>query len=223
MTDLAAVLAIGRLTAWRLVHSRASLFGILIAALPIAFAAALRGRTGYALRSFEVEQLLLVVLPAIVVASSITSDLDDRSITYLWSRPIRRWTLLAGKLVVLSPYVIALVAIGWLAATGVGAGKLASLASIGALVCGALASTLVAAGLTIAAPRYGMLLTIIYMLVDGVIGQIPAGIRALSITHDVADLACVTHGSLLAATSSLATISVAWSMYGLRKIRSLEA
>jgi ABC-2 type transport system permease protein len=223
VTDLAAVLAIGRLTAWRLVHSRASLVGIVVAALPIAFAAALRGRTAYALRSFEVEQLLLVVLPAIVVASSIASDLDDRAITYLWSRPIPRWTLLVGKLVVLSPYVVALVAIGWLAATGVGAGKLASMPSVGALVCGAVASTLVAAGLTIAAPRYGMLLTIIYMLVDGVIGQIPAGIQALSVTHDVADLASVTHGSSLAATISLALISAAWLLYGLRKIRLLEA
>jgi hypothetical protein len=223
VTDLAAVLAIARLTAWRLVHSRALLFGIVVAALPIAFAAALRGRTGYALRSFEVEQLLLVVLPAIVVAASITSDLDDRSITYLWSRPIRRWTLVVGKLVVLSPYVAVLVAIGWLVATGVGAGKLASMPSVGALACGALVSSVVAAGLTIAAPRYGMLLTIVYMLVDGVIGQIPAGIQALSITRDVADIASVTHGSWLAATISLATITVAWSMYGLRKIRLLEA
>jgi ABC-type transport system involved in multi-copper enzyme maturation permease subunit len=223
VTNIAATLAVARLTGWRLVHSRAPLIGIVIAALPIAFAAALRGRAAYALRSFEVEQLLLVVLPSIVVAASISTDLEDRSITYLWSRPLPRWAILAGKLVVLAPYVVALVALGWIAATGVGAGKLASPATIVGLACGALATTLIAAGLAVVAPRYGMVLAIIYMLVDAVVGQIPAGIQMLSVTHDVSDLAGVTHGSPMIAAASLAIISGLWLIYGLRKIRSLEA
>jgi ABC-2 type transport system permease protein len=223
VSDAGAVLAIARLTVWRLLHSRAPLIGIVVAALPIAFAAALRGRTGYALRSFEVEQLLLVVLPAIVVAAAITADLDDRSITYLWSRPIPRWTLVAGKLVVLTPYVVALVVIGWIVATAVGAGTLASASTTLALAAGACASAFVAAGIATVAPRYGMALAIIYMLVDSVVGQIPAGIAVLSVTHDVAQLAGVGHGSPLVAASSLVAISAAWSIYGLRKIRLLEA
>jgi hypothetical protein len=223
VTDVAAVLAIARLTAWRLVHSRLPLIGIVMAALPIAFAAALRGRATYELRSFEVEQALLVVLPAIVVAASITSDLDDRAITYLWSRPIARWTLVVGKLVVLSPYVVGLVAIGWVAATAVGAGHLASGASIGALAAGAFSGTLVAAGLSVAAPRYGMVLALIYMLVDGAIGLIPASLQSLSVSHDIAALAGVTPGSSISAAASLGIISAGWLTYSLLKIRSLEA
>jgi hypothetical protein len=56
-----------------------------------------------------------------------------------------------------------------------------------------------------------------------VIGQIPAGIQALSITHDVADLAGVTRGSSISAAVSLVIIAGGWSIYGLLKIRFLEA
>ncbi len=89
MTDLAAVLAIGlkgsprggSCTAAR--RCSASSSRRCRSRLP---PRAARQSTGYALRSFEVEQLLLVVLPAIVVAASITSDLDDRSISFICGR-----------------------------------------------------------------------------------------------------------------------------------------
>ena len=74
MTDGVAIFAIARLTAWRFVHGRTPWIASIVAALPVAFAAALRGHASFATRSFEIEELLLVVLPAIAVAASITSD-----------------------------------------------------------------------------------------------------------------------------------------------------
>jgi hypothetical protein len=223
VTDGASILAIARLTAWRFVHGRMPWVGLVVAALPVAFAAALRGHASYATRSFEIEELLLVVLPAIAVAASITSDLDDRAVTYLWSRPLARWTLMVGKLVVLAPFVVALVVASWIAATAIGAGELASGATIGALAAGALGATMISAGLAIVAPRYGMVLAIVYMLCDSVVGEIPAHVQLVSITHDVAELAGVTGSSPPVAAIGLVVVSTAWLAHGLRKIGRLEA
>jgi hypothetical protein len=222
VSHAAAVFAIARLTAWRFVHGAAPWVGLFVAALPVAFAAALRTRASFALRAFELEELLLVVLPAIAVAASITSDLDDRAVTYLWSRPLARWTLIVGKLVVLAPFVVVLVVASWIAASAVGAGHLASAPTIAALAAGALAATLITAGLATAAPRYGMALAIVYMLVDGVVGQVPARMQLLSVSHDVAELARVTGSSPIAAGVGLVVIPAAWLAYGLRKIGRLE-
>jgi hypothetical protein len=223
VSDTAAVFALARLTAWRFVHGRMPWVGALVAALPIAFAAALRGHASFATRSFEIEELLLVVLPAIAVAASITSELDDRAVTYLWSRPLARWTVVVGKLVVLAPFVVALVALSWIASNAVGAGELPSLASIGGLAAGALGATMISAALAIVAPRYGMVLAIVYMLCDGVVGEIPAHIQLISITHDAGELAGVTGSSPAVAAIGLVIISSSWLAYGLRRIGRLEA
>jgi hypothetical protein len=223
VTDAAAVFAIARLTAWRFVHGRLPWVGAIVAALPIAFAAALRGHASFAERSFEIEELLLVVLPAIAVAASITSELDDRAVTYLWSRPLARWTVMVGKLVVLAPFVVALVVASWIVSTAVGAGELASAASIGGLAAGALGATMTCAGLAIVAPRYGMVLAIVYMLCDGVVGEIPAHIQLISITHDAGELAGVTGSSPAIAAIGLVIVSTAWLAYGMRRIGRLEA
>jgi hypothetical protein len=223
VSDGAAVFALARLTAWRFVHGRMPWVGALVAALPIAFAAALRGHASFATRSFEIEELLLVVLPAIAVAASITSELDDRAVTYLWSRPLARWTVVVGKLVVLAPFVVALVVLSWIVSNAVGAGELPSLASIGGLAAGALGATMISAALAIAAPRYGMVLAIIYMLCDGVVGEIPAHVQLISITHDAGELAGVTGSSPVVAAIGLVIISSSWLAYGLRRIGRLEA
>jgi hypothetical protein len=223
VSDGAAVFALARLTAWRFVHGRMPWVGALVAALPIAFAAALRGHASFATRSFEIEELLLVVLPAIAVAASITSELDDRAVTYLWSRPLARWTVVVGKLVVLAPFVVALVVLSWIVSNAVGAGDLPSLASIGGLAAGALGATMISAALAIAAPRYGMVLAIVYMLCDGVVGEIPAHRQFISITHDAGELAGVTGSSPAVAAIGLVIISSSWLAYGLRRIGRLEA
>ena len=61
---------------------------------------------------------------------------------------------MVGKLVVLAPFVVVLVVASWIVSTAVGAGELASAASIGGLAAGALGATMICAGLAIVAPRY---------------------------------------------------------------------
>lgn len=216
--------ALARVTARRFVRGRTLWICIAIALLPIAFAAALRGNRQFAKYAFQIEELMLVLLPSIVVASAVSGDLEDRAATYLWSRPLARWHLVVGKLLVLAPFVLALVVAGWLGAYAVGARQLATGAQVGALALGALAACALAAGIAVLSPRYGMVVAIVYLLCDGVVGQIPAHVQLVSIAHDVAQLAGMAGpgGGDLAAAIGLAAVPITWLAVGLSKIRRLE-
>jgi len=223
MTARAAISAIARLTWWRLAHGRGIWLAVAVAMLPIPFAIALRGHASYALRSFEIQQVVLVVLPAILIGMALAGELDDGSITYVWSRPLARWTLIAGKLVAVAPCAIGLVILSWLVTTWLGASGLPTLASIGALGAGALAATAIATALAVSSPRYGTVLALVYMLCDGVIGQIPAQLQRLSIAHDVSELAGLRGSSPLIGALSLAAILAIAIAIAIRRIGTHEA
>jgi ABC-type transport system involved in multi-copper enzyme maturation permease subunit len=167
---------------------------------------------------------LLAVLPAIFVASSLGDELEQRTSTYLWSRPIARWAVPAGKLCALVPIVIALTVGGWYAAVLAGTGSGPPVASSIALAAGCLAISLVATGIATSVPRYGMALTIGYALVDGVVGWLPFSLSELSITHQVRALAHLSGGPapLAIPVLAMAMVSGLWTGVGLLRIRRIE-
>ena len=226
MTGGASTLALSRLTARRFVRNSTPWICAVIAALPIAFSAALRGRHVQLVRMFQIEQLLLVVLPPIVIAAAITGDLEDRAATYLWSRPLARWSVVIAKLVALAPFIVALVVVSWLGAIAVGTGHLASGTQLAALAAGTLAAAMIAAGISVVVPRHGMALAIVYMLCDGMIGQLPTRMQligVISVAHDVASLAGVTTGGSSAiAAISLVIVPAIWLTIGIAKVGKLE-
>src|SRR5688572_20755275 len=126
---------IAAITLRRLVRGRALWVGGLVAGLPIAFAALLHQSnaraTGTIVDVTAFETLVLAVLPALFVASSIGEEIEDRTTTYLWSRPIPRWAVLVGKLCALVPVIIVLVLPSWVLALQVGAQVWPSAASFG--------------------------------------------------------------------------------------------
>ncbi len=228
MTGGAATLALSRLMVRRFARTSTPWICAVVAALPIAFAAALRGRHVFAIRMFQIEQLLLVVLPAIVIAAAISSDLENRASTYLWSRPLARWSVVIAKLVALTPFMVALVVVSWIGAIAIGAGEMASGAQLGALAGGTVAVAVIAAGIAVVVPRQGMALTIVYMLCDGMIGQLPTtrvqAISMVSVTHHIARLAgMVTDGSPALAGIGLVIVPAIWLAIGLMKVGRLEA
>lgn len=217
-------------TARRLLRGRALWVGAAIALLPIGFAAltAARREAGVAEAStvFSFVQLMLAVLPALFVASSIGEDIEDRTITYLWSRPIPRWSVLVGKLIATIPVVWSLVIASWIAASYAG-GNAPSAESCGALLLGGTALSIIAATIATLAPRYGMALTVVYMLFfDLPLGVMPAAIKNLSITEHgrtIADFKTVAGDSPTSAAIGIVVIGVVWASIGLWRIRRLEA
>jgi len=230
-SSLSITWTIASLTLTRLVRGRALWVSAMIAALPIAFAYVLSTRDrpddSTIVDVFAFEQLVLAVLPALFVASSIGEEIEDRTTTYLWSRPIPRWAVLAGKLLALLPIICVLSVASWFAASIAGAFAPPSAASCLALVLGGVGLSLVAAAIATLVPKYAMALTICYMLFfDLPLGVMPASIKQLSITHHVrmiADVVSIAEDSVATGVTGIATISLVWFVVGLWRIRRLEA
>lgn len=220
---------IAALTLRRLVRGRAVWISVAIALLPVAFSALVHEHhriTRRLMDLFVIEELLLAVLPAMFVASSIGEEIEDRTTTYLWSRPVGRWAILAGKLVALVPIASALLVVGWVGAVEVQFHHLPDAASVAGIAGGTLVLSLIAAGMATLVPKHGMALTIAYVLFfDLPIGALPASIRELSVTHHLRVLALGVTGddSRTVAAIGVAVIACVWGAIALWRIRRREA
>jgi ABC-type transport system involved in multi-copper enzyme maturation permease subunit len=225
-STLTTIATITRVTLLRLVRGKLLWVGLVIAALPVLVAMLIRAKADALATTFGIVRLLLVVLPPLYVASSIGEDIEDRTATYLWSRPLARWTVIAGKLVALAPVVAALVVLSWMAACTFGLGRTASTASIGALVAGTIVVACACAGIATLFPKHGMAFSIVYVLVDLTIGELPASLRTLSITHHVKLLSGLwpaqTDTSSSSSLIALAVIPAVWLALGARRIGRVE-
>lgn len=220
-----AVRTLAAITLTRIGRSKAPWIGMAIAVVPVLFAVLSQGRRELAAPAvlFQVSVLILALLPAMLVGSSIGEELDERTSTYLWSRPLPRWAVLAGKLCALTPIVIGLALASWVAAIGV-TGALPTLASCLAIVAGATAASLIAAGIATVMPRHSMAMTIVYLLADIFDGLLPFSVRELSVTYQTTVLGNLAQEPQAVAMPLIAMAMVAglWLAIGLVRIRRLE-
>lgn len=220
----AMIRTLAGVTLKRLLRGKALWIAAVLAALPVVFAAVLGARSRPATPGelFAPSLLLFAVLPALLVGASVGEEIEDRTSTYLWSRPIVRWAVLAGKLIALTPIVVALIVGGWAIAAGLSAGAPPVTAILG-LAAGAVATSLVVAGIAVVVPRHGMALTIAYMLVDLFIGELPFSVQQLAVTYHTRVLAGMDGAPAIAAPLiGLAVIAGVWTAIGLRRIRRIE-
>jgi ABC-2 type transport system permease protein len=227
---MSALAVIAALTVKRVIRGRILWVSALVALLPLAFAYILSQREetvhSAARQIFGFEQLVLAVLPALFVASSVGEEIEDRTTTYLWSRPVPRWSVLAGKLIAMVPMIWVITLASWCLASLVGTGDLPTAETCLALVLGAVALSIIAAAIATLVPRHGMALTICYMLfIDLSLGVMPAAIRFVSVTQHARVVAGMSDepeafGNALAGIAIIATL---WAIVGLHRIRRLEA
>lgn len=234
MSGVSPTWTLAAVTLRRVLRGRALWVATLIALLPIAFAYVLRrsqdpnSSQNLPAEIFAFEQLVLAVLPAMFVASSIGEDIEDRTATYLWSRPVPRWAVLAGKLVALVPIVCVLALASWSIAHFGATGEPPSAASCIALVLDGIALSCVAAALATLAARYAMALTICYMLFfDVPLGIVPAAIQNVSVTYHARVIAELRPRPVdeIAANPylAIAIIAAIWAGVALWRVRRLEA
>ena len=208
----------------RLTRGKALWIAAGLAALPVVFAVVFQAaaRPPSPSELLAPTMLLFAVLPALLVGASVGEEIEDRTSTYLWSRPIARWAVLAGKLLALTPIVAALIAGGWAIAGALATGA-PPVAAILGVAAGAVATSLVVAGIAVVVPRHGMALTIAYMLVDLFIGGLPFSVQQISITYQTRTLAGVDGAPAIAGPLiGLAVIAGVWTAIGLRRIRRIE-
>lgn len=213
-------------TLTRLRRGKALWIGALFAALPVVTAAILRAYRVSADHPgpfFLIVQLLLGLLVAMFVASSIGEEIEARTGTYLWSRPIARWAVLAGKLLALTPIVAALVVAGWYAALAIWSPAGPTAVSCVALAAGAVATCLVSAGISTLVPRHAMALTIGYLLVDNFVAVMPFSLQELALAHQMSALAGLADdAAIVTPLIALAAIAAVWTAVGLYRIRRIE-
>lgn len=219
-----ALACVARLTAQRLSRSRAPWIAVALATLPLIYAALSVDHSPEILEKvFKIEDLLLVVVPPLLVAGSIGEELEAKTASYLWSRPLARWTVIAGKLCALAPLAIATMLASWVGAIAIARGQLPPAATAGALAIGTLAIALIAAGIATLAPRQGMALAIVYVLVDFTIGNMPLSLPAISVTHHIKVVAHLADDAPGWSTLvGFVVIPMIWLWLGLRRVGRME-
>lgn len=219
-----SLLTVAGLTWTRLIRGRALVVAIVIALLPIAYCAAAGPGVGPELFVFEV--LIASVLAPMFVAASIGEEIEDRTTTYLWSRPVPRWTIIAGKLVALVPVVTAVVLGSWIVASQVAWKMMPDERTLAALAIGVAALSILSAGIASLAPRHGMALAIVYILFfDSPLGVLPATLRELSMTQQIRAISGLWkfEGELTTPLIAIALLAGAWGLIAAARIRRLEA
>jgi hypothetical protein len=117
-----------------------------------------------------------------------------------------------------------LLVVGWCGAGEAVVHHLPSAASVAALAAGALAVSFAAAGIATLVPRHGMAFSIVYVLVDMLIGELPVSLHTLSITHQVKLMSGLTTTPYdLSSVIAIAVIPVGWLVLGARRIARVEA
>lgn len=221
------IAVIAELAVRRLVRGRALWVAGVIALLPVMFAVAMRRHAVTAFDLLTFQLLVVAVLPAMLVSAAIGEDIEDRTITYVWSRPVPRWAMPIGKLAALAPISVVLVAASWSAAWALGFTTAPPLRSVLAVALGAATVSVVAAGLAMLVPRHGMALAICYVLFfDLPVGVLPASIQQLSATRHVravADIGGRDPSTLAGALIGLGAIAAVWLAIVLWRTRRLEA
>jgi hypothetical protein len=169
------------------------------------------------------ELVLLAVLAPLYPAASLSEELESGTMSYLWSRPLERWAVAAGKLLAMAPIVAAIVVGSATAATLLASDALPPLTGVFALLLGSATLCLAATGLALWVPRHGLVVPMGYLLfIDVPVGELPMTLVRASMTHHVRVLAGVTDGSAGEATLWLLALTALWLVLGLRRLRDLE-
>ncbi len=226
-TNAQALSTLARLTLTRTARGKLLWIGVGIACLPVLFAAGMaQGKQGLDITNLTmvIEMFVVAILPPLFGAPAVAEEIEDRTATYLWSRPIARWVIVAGKLLALAPFAAALVVASWCVAIFVSLHHLPSATSILGFGLGSGASAICACGIATLFPKRGMTLAIIYILViDLSVGELPAGIRWLSVTHATRALGGFETDTAPAfGAIALAIISAVWLLVAFRRVRRLE-
>lgn len=219
----AATMAIAGLSLTRFLRSRILLVSGLFAFLPLLpflLGADSEHSAEHRWESFfKTLAYVHMLVAALLMAPAIAEEIEDKTYTYLWSRPIPRWSVLAGKLLVGS--LFAAIFVGASAAVGTGVAGMPEmdvlLRSFFALGLGVLAVGCISASLGTLLPKHPLAGAITYFLVlDSMIGALPFSGARISVMHNVIELSGNGDGSsMLTSLLWLMGVALLWTLVAL--------
>lgn len=214
-----AAVILARLSVKRLVRSRVLWISALVAVAPLLVQLAAGGAAS--LKDewrdlYSVLTVALAIIPALHLATAIAEEIEDRTFTYLWSRPFPRWALLCGKLMALVPMAATLVmlsvALSFAIAFGGDSGQSLGLLGDGlaAAALGVVAMSCTAMGIGSLVYKHATAASLAYLLaLDTAVGAMPFSIQNLSMSFHVRSIALADLG-LLRDTSGDPWFSALW-------------
>jgi len=225
----AAALIQARWSALRMVRGRTVWVAWIFALLPVGFTMVM-AQSGHSAAwkdvAFPLSMLIGVIAP-LFMASSMAEEIEDRTFTYLWSRPIPRWSVVVGKLMAAAPISAGILSVSTAACFALAEGGTPDLLARGvaAALCGAVTTCAVAGGLAIGVPRAGLGATYAYLLaLDYPVGWLPFSLRNLSVTYQVRQVAGAgeVDGGVVPAVFWLLGIAALWLAIGLTRLARAE-
>ena len=228
-----AALVIARYTWMRLWRGKSYWINVLLALAPVVLAWLPGVAAGTPAerwkRALELAIQIVPLSAAIQLAQAVAEELEGHTVTYLWTRPISRTALLAGKLLAALPVVLGVAVLPVVAAyvithlDGLGA-NLGDLGmALAATVLGGLTASMVAAGIGALFPRQAFVIALAYLLfLDKVLGYVP-NLGYVSIMHHMRALAGFeAEVGPAAAAVALLVLALAWLGIGIARLRTLE-
>jgi hypothetical protein len=225
-----AALIIARYAWIRLWRGKSYWISLILAAAPVVLAVMPGAGAERWRRALELAIQVVPLSAAIHLAHAVAEELESATATYLWSRPIARTALLAGKLLAALPVVLGVAvlpvtaawAITHAGALGASAGALGS--AVTATTLGGLTAAMVAAGMGALFPRQAFVVALAYLLfLDKILGVIP-NLGYVSIVHHMRALAGLhTDVDRPAAAIALLALALLWLGIGVVRLRTLEA
>ncbi len=228
LSGSAATLAIARLTLLRFLRSRvlvvAGVFSLL-PMVPFALGAGIDQSVDDRWQSYyQGMSYMHLLVASLLMAPAIAEEIEDKTYTYLWSRPIPRWSVLSGKLLTGTCIASCLLVASALVATlvtGMPEGPVLALSFL-ALVLGVATAGVVASSLGVLLPKHAIAASLTYFMVgDVIIGNLPFAAARISVSGNVAEIA-IGHRGEASIPMSLIWLAVVASCWGLVALLVLQ-
>nr|HEX4312445.1 hypothetical protein [Kofleriaceae bacterium] len=172
--------------------------------------------------TFGFEMVVLGIVSALVVAWPVGQDIEDRTATYLWSRPLARWTILVGKLAVLVPIVLVIFLGSWTAITVLAKVTPTPAPFIG-LAAAVIAASFVASALALALPKHPLVLALLVLaLLDPVVGAMNGGIALVTVSYNARVIGGFEDADVVTSVIALIIVAGVWLTLALRRIAKTE-
>lgn len=223
-----AVFAIARLTALRFMRSRVLWIATFLAILPMvpfALGAGIDESVAERWQDYlEAIAYMHMLVASLLMSPAIAEEIEDKTYTYLWSRPIPRWSVLVGKLITGTCIASAMLVASALVATfvtGMPEGLVLA-RSLLALVLGVIAVGVISSSLGILLPKHAIAASLTYfMVLDLIIGSLPFAAARVSVSHNVIEIG-VGAAPEASTPTSLLWLAIMSSVWGLLALWNLS-
>ncbi len=221
--------AIARLALLRTARGKALWFALALGLLPVLLGWAWRADGTAPLEAWDrllvTFTMVMGIIAPILVASSLSDEIDDRTAAYLWSRAVPRWSVVTGKLLAMAPIVAAPLLLGltlaWIVIGPGAIGTLTFARTIGAFALGAVGASALSALIATLAPRFATPLAVGWMLIiDTTFAGFDISLRAITVSYGTRAIARGSTDPVGAISLLVLTaLALAWSI---RRVKRIE-